>query len=57
MSELLSTVDRDRGEEEMMYIRKTRDVWEVQQYTGSQYGWECVSAADTFKEAREDAKS
>jgi hypothetical protein len=27
-----------------MYTRKTKDVWMVQQYTGSQYGWEDVYA-------------
>lgn len=39
------------------YVRKTRDVWVIQQYTGGQYGWEDVSAYDTWKEAREDLKA
>jgi hypothetical protein len=38
------------------YIRKTRDVWEIQQYTGPQYGWECVTNEATYKEARVQAK-
>jgi hypothetical protein len=42
---------------QMAYKRKTRDVWNVQQYTGSQYGWETVSAGETFRDAREDAKA
>ena len=36
-----------------MYKRKTFDEWVIQQYTGRQYGWEDVCAADTFKEARQ----
>jgi hypothetical protein len=39
------------------YQRKTRDTWEVQQYTGSQYGWECVCGADTYKEALQDLRA
>jgi molecular chaperone DnaK len=35
------------------YKRTTRDYWEVQLYTGPQYGWELASAASTLKEARE----
>ena len=35
-----------------MYIRKTRDVYEVQIYYCSEYGFETVSAADTRKEAK-----
>ena len=35
----------------MTYQRKTRDYWDIQQYTGSQYGWESVSAEDTWKDA------
>jgi hypothetical protein len=35
----------------MAYVRKTRDVWEVQGNYGQ--GWECVTAEDTWKEARE----
>ena len=37
----------------MSYTRKTRDVWNVQQYTGPQYGWETVCAEDRFRDARE----
>jgi hypothetical protein len=37
----------------MAYIRKTRDYWSIQQYTGTEYGWEEVSAADTWTEARQ----
>lgn len=40
----------------MTYIRKTRDVWNVQQFTGSQYGWEDVCAEERFREARERVK-
>lgn len=40
----------------MAYIRKTRNYWAVQQYTGGQYGWEDVSAAETFKEAKTTAR-
>jgi hypothetical protein len=29
------------------YQRKTRDYWDIEQYTGSQYGWESVNAEDT----------
>lgn len=31
-------------------------VWEVQQYTGTQYGWETVTQADTRKEALQNLK-
>jgi len=34
-----------------MYIRKTRDVWDVEQYTGPGYGWEVVTAEDHRKDA------
>lgn len=40
----------------MSYIRKTRDVWNVQQFTGPQYGWEDVCAEERFREARERVK-
>lgn len=40
----------------MAYIRKTRDYWEVQTFTGQQYGWECATAEDSFREARERLK-
>lgn len=36
----------------MAYIRKTRDYWSIQQYTGREYGWEEVTAEDTWREAR-----
>jgi len=36
-----------------MYVRKTRDEFEIQQYTGRQYGWECVCAEETRKAAIE----
>jgi hypothetical protein len=38
------------------YQRKTRDIWNVEQYTGPEYGWEAVCSEDTFKEARERRK-
>lgn len=40
-----------------MYKRKTTDEWSIQQYTGRQYGWEEVCAAETWKEAKADLKS
>jgi hypothetical protein len=33
----------------MSYVRKTRDEWEVQGDYG--HGWECVTGAETYKEA------
>jgi len=39
-----------------MYKRKTKDVWQVQQYTGGQYGWETVVTEQTYREARERLK-
>jgi hypothetical protein len=36
----------------MAYIRKTRDYWSIQQYTGGQYGWEEVNAEDTWPDAQ-----
>lgn len=39
-----------------MYTRKTFDRWEVQQYTGAQYGWENVYSADSHRDARERCK-
>ena len=38
------------------YRRKTRDEFEVQQYTGSQYGWERTTTETTIKEAHERKK-
>ncbi len=34
-----------------MYTRKTVDIWEIQGNYGC--GWECVTAEETRKEARE----
>lgn len=36
----------------MTYKRKTRDFWDIQQYTGAEYGWETVTAEDTWKDAK-----
>jgi hypothetical protein len=35
----------------MVRQRKTEDEYEVQQYTGPQYGWEMVTTETTRKEA------
>jgi len=40
----------------MPYIRKTMDEWQIHQYTGTQYGWEEVSAYDNRKDAKADLK-
>jgi hypothetical protein len=40
----------------MAYQRKTRDYWDIEQYTGPGYGWESVCAEDTWKEARKRLK-
>ena len=40
----------------MAYVRKTTDEFEIQQYTGAQYGWECVCSEETRKEAKERKK-
>lgn len=40
----------------MAYVRKTRDYWSIQQYTGGQYGWEEVCAAETWKEAKQTVR-
>lgn len=40
----------------MAYQRKTRDYYEVQGYYGNQYGWECVTAEDTYKAAKVQLK-
>lgn len=37
----------------MSYIRKTRDVWDVQQYTGPEYGWEDVCTEPSWLQARD----
>ena len=38
-----------------MYVRKTRDEWELQQYFGV-YGWERLATYETLKETKEDLK-
>jgi hypothetical protein len=38
----------------MAYKRKTRDYWSIQQHTSE--GWEEVTAAETWKEARTTLK-
>lgn len=40
----------------MPYVRKTSDLWEIQGYYTPQYGWEAVTAEETFKEAKERIK-
>lgn len=40
----------------MAYVRKTKDVFAVQQYTGTQHGWEDVCTEDTRKEAKQRLK-
>jgi len=35
----------------MAYVRKTRDYWSVQQWTGRDYGWEEVTAEESRHEA------
>lgn len=37
-----------------MYIRKTRDRWDIMTNYG--YGWECECSEYTYKEARQTAK-
>jgi hypothetical protein len=37
----------------MAYVRKTRDYWAIEQYTGAQYDWEEVCAEDSRKEAKQ----
>lgn len=36
----------------MAYVRKTKDVYEVQGYFGSKTGWECIGTCDTYEEAK-----
>lgn len=38
----------------MPYIRKTRDIWEIQGNNG--YGWECETTEESWKDAREQLK-
>lgn len=33
----------------MPYTRKTQDEYQIQQYTGPQYGWECVTAGSPIE--------
>ena len=40
----------------MAYVRKTTDEFEIQQYMGAQYGWECVCSEEIYKEAKERKK-
>lgn len=40
----------------MAYIRKTRDYWDIQTYTGGAYGWETVCTEETWKEAKQTVK-
>lgn len=40
----------------MAYRRKTRDYWDIQQYTGPEYGWESVNAEDTWTDAKRSLK-
>lgn len=39
-----------------MYIRKTRDEYELQGDYGYGYGWECLVPYDTLSEARQDLR-
>lgn len=39
-----------------IYVRKTRDYFAVEQYTGKDYGWEEVCAEDSRSEARARVK-
>jgi hypothetical protein len=39
-----------------MYIRKTKDEFEIQGYYSDQYGWEMVTAEETWKAAKEMLK-
>lgn len=34
------------------YVRKTKDVYEVQGYFGSKIGWECIGKTDTYEDAK-----
>lgn len=40
----------------MAYTRKTVDVFDIEQYTGRQYGWEVVTSEENRREARERIK-
>lgn len=40
----------------MAYVRKTKDIYIIQQYTGPQYGWEDVDCQETFTEAKNSKK-
>ena len=39
-----------------MYIRKTKDEYEIQGNYGSQYGWERVTTEETWKDAKRQLK-
>jgi hypothetical protein len=38
------------------YVRKTKDEYTLQQYTGAQYGWEDIDCSDSKKEMQESKK-
>lgn len=40
----------------MTYIRKTRDIWEIQCNYGYGHGWECEVTEDNIKDARQRLK-
>ncbi len=40
----------------MAYQRKTHDEWDIEAYTGSQYGWEVVNTETTRQDARRSIK-
>ena len=37
----------------MAYVRKTRDLYAIQGYYGSTYGWEDVTIEESARDARE----
>ena len=37
----------------MAYVRKTKDIWIIQQHFGPQYGWEDVDQYEDRKEAQQ----
>jgi hypothetical protein len=46
-----------RTELTMAYTRKTRDEYEIQQNWGYGHGWETVTTEETWKDARDQAKT
>lgn len=40
----------------MGYVRKTKDVYEIQGYYASNIGWECVTEEETYKDAKQMLK-